>query len=49
MNNQPHNGDEALTRLIREAGDPQVSPDPQYAERLRAAILDRAAAAHEDD
>lgn len=33
--------DELLARLIREAGDPGVSPDPQYAEMLRAAILDR--------
>jgi outer membrane lipoprotein-sorting protein len=27
--------------LVREAGDPSVLPDPQYAETLRATILDR--------
>lgn len=33
--------DEMLARLIRAAGNPSVAPDPQYAETLRAAILDR--------
>ncbi len=33
--------EEVLARLVREAGDPSVSPDPQYAETLRAAILGR--------
>jgi hypothetical protein len=35
--------EEVLTRLVREAGDPSVLPDPQYAETLRATILDRLA------
>ena len=30
-----------LARLVREAGNPSVSPDPQYAETLRATILER--------
>lgn len=33
--------EEVLARLVREAGDPIVSPDPLYAETLRATILDR--------
>ncbi len=41
MSNQFNSDDEVLARLVREAGDPSVSPDPQYAERLRATILDR--------
>ncbi len=45
MNNQFKTDDDVLARLVREAGDPSVAPDPQYAETLRAAILDRAGAA----
>jgi outer membrane lipoprotein-sorting protein len=41
MSNRFNSDQEALARLVREAGDPNVSPDPQYAETLRAAILDR--------
>jgi outer membrane lipoprotein-sorting protein len=44
MSNQFNRDEEVLARLVREAGDPSVAPDPQYAETLRAAILDRAAA-----
>ena len=40
MNNQFNSDDEGLARLVREAGDPSVSADPQYAETLRATILD---------
>ncbi len=40
MSNQFNSDEEVLARLVREAGDPNVSPDPQYAERLRAMILD---------
>lgn len=43
MTSQPNRDDELLAKLIREAGDPDVSPDPRYAENLRAAILGRAA------
>jgi outer membrane lipoprotein-sorting protein len=42
MSNRFNSDEEVLARLVREAGDPSVSPDPQYAETLRAAILDRA-------
>jgi outer membrane lipoprotein-sorting protein len=45
MSNQSNNDEELLARLVREAGEPSVSPDPQYAESLRATILARAAAA----
>ena len=39
----PFDSDEdVLARWIREAGDPSVSPDPQYADALRATVLDRA-------
>ncbi len=41
MSNQFSGDEEVLARLVREAGDPSVSPDPQYAETLRATILDR--------
>lgn len=41
MNNQFSSDDEVLARLVREAGDPNVAPDPQYAKTLRATILDR--------
>ncbi len=41
MSNQFNSDEEVLARLVREAGDPSVSPDPQYAETLRATILDR--------
>ena len=34
MSNQSNNDEELLARLVREAGDPSVSPDPQYAETL---------------
>jgi outer membrane lipoprotein-sorting protein len=45
MSNQFHSEDEALARLIREAGNPSIAPDSQYAEKLRAAILNRVAPA----
>ena len=32
--------EEVLARLVREAGDPSVLPDPKYAETLRATILE---------
>ena len=41
MNDSFNGHEETLARLVREAGDPSVAPDPQYAEKLRAAILDR--------
>ena len=41
MSNQFSSDEEAMARLVREAGDPSISPDPQYAETLRATILDR--------
>jgi outer membrane lipoprotein-sorting protein len=41
MSNRFNSDQDLLARLVREAGDPSVSPDPQYAETLRAAILDR--------
>lgn len=41
MSNQFSNDEEVLARLVREAGDPSVSPDPRYTEKLRATILDR--------
>lgn len=41
MSNAFNGDEEVLARLLREAGDPNVSPDPQYAETLRAAILGR--------
>jgi outer membrane lipoprotein-sorting protein len=41
MSNQFSSDEEVLARLVRDAGDPSVSPDPQYAETLRATILDR--------
>jgi hypothetical protein len=41
MSNQFRSDEEMLARLVREAGDPSVSPDPRYAETLRATILDR--------
>lgn len=40
MSNQFSSDEEVLARLVREAGDPIVSPDPQYAEKLRVTILD---------
>jgi hypothetical protein len=40
MNNQADNDENVLSRLIREAGDPQVSPDSKYAGKLRIMILD---------
>ena len=45
MSNQFRSDEDLLARLVREAGDPSVSPDPQYAETLRATILDRVGAA----
>lgn len=47
MRDQPNNNDDGLERLIRESGDPNVLPDAQYAERLKATILRRAAAVPE--
>jgi outer membrane lipoprotein-sorting protein len=44
MRDQTENDDELLARLVREAGDPCAKPERRYAENLRAAILDRAAA-----
>ncbi len=41
MSDQFSSDEEVLARLVREAGDPSVSPDPQYAETLRSSILDR--------
>ena len=41
MSNQFRGDEEVLARLVRAAGDPNVSPDPLYAETLRATILDR--------
>ena len=41
MNDQFRSDEELVARLTREAGDPSISPDPQYTERLRAAIQDR--------
>ena len=41
MSNQAHNEDEVLARLVREAGDRGVSPDPLYVKELRARITDR--------
>jgi hypothetical protein len=37
----PADIDEHLGRLIAEAGDPAVAPDPEFVSRLRAVILDR--------
>jgi outer membrane lipoprotein-sorting protein len=45
MSNPFPSDEEVLVRLVREAGDPSVSPDPRYAQTLRATILDRVAAA----
>ncbi len=41
MSDQFSSDEEVLARLVREAGDPNVSPDPQYAQTLRSTILDR--------
>ena len=41
MTNRLSGDDEVLARLIREAGDPVISPDPRYAEIFRATILGR--------
>lgn len=41
MSDQFSSDEELLARLLREAGDPRVSPGLQYAETLRATILDR--------
>jgi outer membrane lipoprotein-sorting protein len=41
MSDQLNRDDERLARLVREAGDPSVLPDPQYAQRLRTMILAR--------
>jgi hypothetical protein len=35
MSDQFNGDDEVLAHLVREAGDPSISPDPQYAETLR--------------
>ncbi|MGO8745161.1 MAG: LolA family protein [Thermoguttaceae bacterium] len=42
MNDPLDSDEEVLARLVRKAGDPSVSPNPQYAQTLRAMILDRA-------
>ena len=40
--NHPRNSDEeTLAQWVREAGNPNVSPRPEHAERLRAMILDQ--------
>ena len=44
MSNQFNSDDEVLACLVREAGDPSISPDPHYAETLRTTILGRVAA-----
>ncbi len=44
MNDPFHRDDEVLAHWIREAGDPSIVPDPEYAERLKATILGRVAA-----
>ncbi|MGW8258262.1 MAG: hypothetical protein ACWGMZ_12305, partial [Thermoguttaceae bacterium] len=41
MNDNFHPDDVLLARLVGEAGDPNVKPEEQYAEKLRTAILDR--------
>jgi outer membrane lipoprotein-sorting protein/cytochrome c551/c552 len=41
MSNPFNSDEEVLARLIHAAGDPSVAPGPQYAEKLRATILDR--------
>ncbi len=41
MSSPFNSDDEVLARLVREAGDPSISPDPKYAETLRTTILDR--------
>jgi hypothetical protein len=45
MSDQIRRDDEVLANLVREAGNPSVSPDPNYAERLKATILARVAPA----
>jgi outer membrane lipoprotein-sorting protein len=44
MTNRFSNDEDVLARLVREAGDPSVAPDPRYAQTLRATILDRVGA-----
>ena len=44
MSNPSPGDEEVLARLVRQAGDPRVSPEPQYAE-ARATILGRVAPA----
>jgi outer membrane lipoprotein-sorting protein len=41
MSNRSSSDEEILARLVREAGEPRVVPDPLYAETLQARILDR--------
>jgi outer membrane lipoprotein-sorting protein len=41
MNDKSYSDDEILDRLVREAGTPSSSPDPHYAETLKATILGR--------
>ena len=41
MSDQFSSDEDLLARLVREAGDPSVSPDPKYAQTLRETILDR--------
>ncbi len=41
MSSPFNSDDEVLARLVCEAGDPSISPDPKYAQTLRTTILDR--------
>jgi hypothetical protein len=41
MPDRPDEDEEFLSRLVREAGDPQVEPRPEHVAGLRALILDR--------
>ena len=41
MSNPFGSDEDVLDQLVREAGDPSVSPDQQYAESLKATILGR--------
>ena len=43
MSNQANNDEEVLAEFVREAGSLPSSPDPHYAAKLRATILDRVA------
>lgn len=45
MSDQINSDNKVLAHLVREAGDPDVSPDPHYAATLKSMILARAAPA----